>query len=49
MDAGYNWMADFDQPVGGRRNYSGFGMSVGLGVLFGRGTAARPMTSSSLE
>jgi hypothetical protein len=42
VDAGYNWMADFAQPVGPRKNYSGFGMSVGLGVLFGRGTAARP-------
>jgi hypothetical protein len=42
VDAGYNWLADFDQPVGGRRNYSGFSMSLGLGVLFGRGTAARP-------
>ena len=42
VDAGYNWLADFDQPVGGRRNYSGFSMSLGLGWLFGSGTAARP-------
>ncbi len=41
-DAGYNWLADFDQPVGARRNYSGFSMSLGLGWLFGSGTAARP-------
>ena len=47
VDAGYNWVADFAQPVGVRKNYSGFGMGVGLGVLFGRGTAARPSTSSS--
>ena len=41
-DAGYNWLADFDQPVGARRNYSGFSMSLGLGWLFGSGTSARP-------
>ena len=42
VDAGHNWVADFAQPVGVRTNYSGFGMGVGLGVLFGRSTAARP-------
>ena len=42
VDAGYNWVADFDQPVGARSNYSGFSMGLGLGWLFGRGTAARP-------
>ena len=42
VDAGYNWLADFDQPVGGRRNYSGFSMSLGMGWIFGSGTAARP-------
>jgi hypothetical protein len=41
-DAGYNWLADFDQPVGGRKNYSGFNMSLSIGWLFGSGTAARP-------
>jgi hypothetical protein len=39
VDAGYNWLADFDRPVGARRNYSGFSMGLGLGWLFGRGTA----------
>jgi hypothetical protein len=42
VDAGYNWLADFDEPVGGRRNYSGFSMSLGLGWLIGRGTATPP-------
>lgn len=42
VDAGYNWLADFDQPVGARRSYSGFRTTLGLGWIFGRGTAARP-------
>jgi Caspase domain len=42
VDAGYNWVADFTHPVGMRRDYSGFSMGLGLGWLFGRGTAARP-------
>jgi hypothetical protein len=42
VDSGYNWMADFAQPVGLKNNYSGFGFNVGLGWLFGRGTAASP-------
>ena len=41
-DAGYNWLADFDRPVGGRKNYSGFSMSLGIGWLFGSGMASRP-------
>jgi Caspase domain len=41
VEGGYNWMADFAQPVGLRHNYSGFGMSLGFGWLFGRG-AGRP-------
>jgi hypothetical protein len=39
VDGGYNWMADFAQPVGLQNNYSGFGIGVGVGWLFGRGTA----------
>jgi hypothetical protein len=35
--AGYNLMADFDQPVGGSDNYSGTELSFGLSFLFGRG------------
>lgn len=41
LSAGYNWMADFSEPVGARDNYSGFGASVSLGFLFGKGNAAR--------
>jgi hypothetical protein len=40
VDGGYNWMADFPQPVGLKNNYSGFGISVGFGWLFGRGASA---------
>jgi hypothetical protein len=36
-DGGYNWVADFAQPVGPTSNYSGFGFSLGFGWLFGRG------------
>ena len=39
VDGGYNWMADFTQPVGLKNNYNGFGLGVGLGWLFGHGTA----------
>ena len=39
VDGGYNWMADFAQPVGLKNDYSGFGIGVGVGWLFGRGTA----------
>jgi len=42
VEGGYNWMADFAQPVGLRSNYSGFGMSLGFGWLFGHGSAAQP-------
>ena len=42
VDGGYNWMADFPQPVGVKKNYSGFGAGLAFGWLFGRGTAARP-------
>lgn len=33
--AGYNLMADFDQPVGGSDNYSGTELSFGLSFLIG--------------
>jgi hypothetical protein len=45
-DGGYNWMADFAQPVSATRNYSGFGFGLGFGWLFGRGAAPRPTVSS---
>ena len=31
----YNLMADFDEPIAGRENFSCLGMEVGLGVLLG--------------
>jgi len=37
VSGGYNLMSDFSQPVGGRDNYSGFELSVGVGWLFGGG------------
>ena len=37
VEAGYAWTAKFSEPVGGRRDYSGFEMSLGFGWLFGRG------------
>jgi hypothetical protein len=39
VDGGYNWMADFAQPVGLKNDYSGFGIGVGVGWLFGHGNA----------
>jgi hypothetical protein len=39
VDGGYNWMADFAEPVGLRNDYRGFGIGVGFGWLFGHGTA----------
>ena len=42
VDGGYNWMADFDQRAGPNSSYSGFGIGVGVGWLFGRGNADRP-------
>jgi hypothetical protein len=42
VDGGYNWMADFNEPVGVKNNYSSFSFGIGLGWLFGRGTAISP-------
>jgi hypothetical protein len=33
----YNLASDFREPLGGRKNYSGFEFSVGLNFLFGKG------------
>ena len=41
LSAGYNWMADFADPVGGRSNYGGFELTLNVGWLFGAGSAAR--------
>ena len=35
--AGYNWMADFSEPVGVHRNFNGAQVAIGIGWLFGRG------------
>ncbi|UCG61737.1 MAG: porin family protein [Candidatus Zixiibacteriota bacterium] len=35
--AGYNFMNDFDQPIGGSDNYSGPEFLIGFGYLFGSG------------
>ena len=37
VNGGYNWMADFSTPVGGRDNYSGPEVGLSLGWLFGKG------------
>ena len=42
VDAGYNWMGDFSQPIGGSDNYSGPTVSVNLGFMWGRGSTPRP-------
>ena len=42
VTTGYNWVGDFETPIGGRSNYSGFELSLSFGWVFGRGTAARP-------
>jgi hypothetical protein len=41
VSAGYNLMADFSKPIGGRDNYSGFHVAVSLGLLFGKGYGGR--------
>jgi len=42
VDAGYNWMGDFDMPIGGSHNYSGPSVSISLGCMWGRGSTPRP-------
>jgi hypothetical protein len=42
VTSGYNWVGDFDTPIGGRTNYSGFELSLGFGWVFGKGSAPRP-------
>jgi hypothetical protein len=37
MNAGYNFMKDFLQPLGGQRNYRGVEYGIGISVLIGRG------------
>ena len=42
FSGGFNWMADFDKPLAGSRNLSGFDFGVSLGWLFGKGSTPRP-------
>ena len=42
VEAGYNWMGDFDVPIAGSDNYSGPTVSVNLGFMWGRGSTPRP-------
>ena len=37
VSAGYNWMADFSQTIGTRKNYSGVDVGIGIGWMWGRG------------
>ena len=37
VTTGYNWVGDFETPVGGRTNYSGFELSLAFGWVFGKG------------
>jgi hypothetical protein len=37
VGAGYNWMADFPEPLGTRKNFSGFDAGVSIGWIWGRG------------
>jgi hypothetical protein len=42
VEAGYNWMGDFDIAIGGSDNYSGPTVSINLGFMWGRGSTPRP-------
>lgn len=35
VDGGYQWMSKFPEPVGGRREYRGLQLGVGIGWVFG--------------
>jgi len=37
VSAGYNWMADFSETIGTRKNYGGLDVGVAIGWLWGRG------------
>lgn len=34
VNGGYNWLSDFDEPIGGRVNYSAAEFGVGFGLVF---------------
>ena len=37
VSAGYNWMADFPETIGTRKNYSGVDVGVAVGWMWGKG------------
>lgn len=37
VSAGYNWMADFAEPIGTRKNHSGVDAGVSIGWMWGKG------------
>jgi caspase domain-containing protein len=37
MNAAYNWMLDFAEPIGGHKNFSGVQVGIAFGWLFGKG------------
>ena len=37
VSAGYNWIADFSQTIGTRKNYSGVDVGIGIGWMWGKG------------
>jgi hypothetical protein len=41
VEGGYQWMADFSDPVGARDNYSGFQLGLSVGWTFGKGAPPR--------
>ena len=41
VGGGYQWMADFSEPIGARDNYSGFQIGLNVGWVFGKGSAPR--------
>jgi hypothetical protein len=41
VSAGYRWMADFSQAIGGRNNYGGFELTLNVGWLMGSGHPPR--------
>ena len=36
VSAGYNWMADFSETIGTRKNYSGLDVGIGIGWMWGK-------------
>jgi len=41
VEGGYQWMADFSDPIGARDNYSGFQLGLNVGWTFGKGAPPR--------